>query len=207
MKRILVIDDDGRLLNAIIAALQGAGYEAMPAASGELGLKLAQSTLPDLVISDVNLGRMDGFKVLQDLRASAVTSAIPIILMTGGETIQRQGMDSGADDFLPKPFTMVELLAAVRARLERQTRLQAHAKENEARFLEILSATHDFVAIAAADTGHLLYLNPAGRTMLALSADEDTARVRLADFYAGNLDALPAGETGDWCRFWFNDFT
>ena len=184
MKKILVIDDDDRLTATIAFALRLAGHAAILAPNGSLGLELARAQRPDLVLSDVNMEGLDGFELLQALRVHPDTAAIPVILMTGGDSDLREGMDSGADDYLRKPFTTEALLTAVRVRLERRQSVETHAKVEEARLLEILSATHDLVAIADARTEQLHYLNRVGRAMLGIGQQDDITTLRLTDFHA-----------------------
>lgn len=122
MKKILVIDDDKPFRAAVVAMLRRQGYEVLDAGDGGEGLALAFAHRPNLVLSDVNMAGRNGFDVLQELRARPETSASPVILMTGAphKAGARFSMDQGADDYLPKPFAMEQLLATVSARLERQ---------------------------------------------------------------------------------------
>ncbi len=208
-KRILVIDDDETFRTTVVAMLQRQGFDAKDASSGEQALALVPVEKPELILSDINMGGISGFEVLRTLRSSAATSAIPVIMMTGGpgaDITQRSGMESGADDYLRKPFTMEVLMAAVRARFERQKSFHAQTRATEARLLEILSATQDLVAIAEAQTGELLYLNNAGRRMLGIGTQEDVSELCLHDFCAAGKEAAHAlssptskdGEAGIW---------
>jgi DNA-binding response OmpR family regulator len=96
----------------------------------------------------------------------------------------RFGMERGADVYLAKAFEMQALLAEVHARLERQQAIEAHSKVNEKTLLEILSTTPDLVAIVAADSDPLLYLNTSGRQMLAVGPTDEISELRLGDFHA-----------------------
>ena len=122
MKKILVIDDDKPFRATVVAMLRRQGYEVLDAGDGGEGLALAFVHRPNLVLSDVNMAGRNGFDVLQELRSRPETSASPVILMTGAphKAGARFSMDQGADDYLPKPFAMEQLLATVSARLERQ---------------------------------------------------------------------------------------
>jgi DNA-binding response OmpR family regulator len=126
---------------AVRLSLHSHGYTILDAATGEEALKLAVAERPDLILSDVNMTGMDGFALLKCLRAGPETATIPVILMTGvpEQATVRYSMEHGADDYLAKPFNSEALVAAVKARLERQQILQADAKANEARLLELLS--------------------------------------------------------------------
>lgn len=136
MKKILVIEDDKLSLNVIIKTLRRAGYEAVGAASGSAGIKVAQDYKPDLIISDIMMEEMDGYEALAAIREQADTATIPFILMTGHASKQsmRHGMELGADDYLSKPFQVEELLAAVEARLDKQKVVQ---KEMDTRLDEL----------------------------------------------------------------------
>jgi PAS domain S-box-containing protein len=200
MKKILVIDDDDSFRTSVVNALRKQGYEILEAGSGEDGLQVAGAQSPDLVVSDVNMPGIDGFGVLKSLRAQPVTSAIPVILMTGGSELQglRQGMEHGADDYLAKPFAMSGLVAAVRARLARQETIQAQAKATESKLLELLSISQDLIAITDAEARQLLYLNAAGRKMLGLRAEDDIFQLRLAGIQADTSKVEQARREGIW---------
>ena len=121
MNKILVIDDDPALRRSTMAALRKHGYEVIGAEDGAAGLALAFAERPSLVLSDVNMAGTDGFAVLKELRGHPQTAAIPVIIMTGATQAAdaRFSMDKGADDYLPKPFRMEQMLTAVGARLDR----------------------------------------------------------------------------------------
>jgi signal transduction histidine kinase len=130
MARILVVDDDAELRAVIRLALEESGYGVAEAEDGVVGVQMACSHLPDLVLCDVKMKNMDGYRALAALRQNSVTASLPIILMTGGTdpSGMRQGMELGADDFLAKPFTIDQLLGAVEARLKKQQVVRAHAE-------------------------------------------------------------------------------
>jgi two-component system sensor histidine kinase/response regulator len=131
MSKILVIDDEEWICQMIRMALTQRGYEILEAGGGDKGLELARKELPDLVICDVNMQPMNGYATLREMRAAAATAAIPFILMTGAadNAGMRQGMELGADDYLPKPFTLDALYAAVEARLKKAQTLRAEAEK------------------------------------------------------------------------------
>lgn len=126
MPSILVVDDDELIRLTVSRALKGAGYEVHEAGDGHAGLDKARQLRPDLLISDVNMPGMDGFALLESLRADNATAAIPVIMLTtlGDRTSFRKGMRLGADDYLPKPFSRDELLEAVAARVQKQVILE-----------------------------------------------------------------------------------
>ena len=113
--RILVVEDEARLARQIAAALTEAAHDPMIVHDGEGALREATSTLFDLIVLDIVLPRMDGFDVLRHLRSQHVSSRV-LMLTARGEVKDRvAGLQLGADDYLPKPFAMPELVARVNA--------------------------------------------------------------------------------------------
>jgi signal transduction histidine kinase len=128
MKRILIIDDEEPVRNILVSALRAKGFYPLSAANGQIGINLAKAFQPDLIISDINMEGVDGYELIRVLRQDALTSAIPIVLMTGKPDFKgmRDGMTLGADDYLPKPFSIDELLATIASIFQKeQTRTQA----------------------------------------------------------------------------------
>ena len=122
MTTILIIEDDAQTRENLEIILDMEGFSVRSAANGREGIALAQAHHPDLVICDVSMPQLDGHEVLRQLRADAQTAAIPFIFLTarGEKQQQRTGMNLGADDYLCKPLDAEDLLAAVRARLQRR---------------------------------------------------------------------------------------
>ena len=120
MQRILVIDDDPAVTRLLKRGLFYEGFTAIVAGSGEAGLILARDYPPDLVVLDIMLPGIDGLEVLHRLRAA--DSELPILILTAKDAPADQvlGLESGADDYVVKPFTFAVLLARVRALLRRQ---------------------------------------------------------------------------------------
>jgi DNA-binding response OmpR family regulator len=117
--RVLVVEDDAAIRRGLTDALRFAGYEVLEAPDGEAGLSLAIETDVDLVLLDVMLPKLNGFDVLRRIRQARPT--LPIIMVTarGAEHDRVRGLKDGADDYVPKPFSAVELLARVEAVLRR----------------------------------------------------------------------------------------
>jgi signal transduction histidine kinase len=136
MKKILVIDDEAWLREMMLLALSQRGFEVIEAGDGEVGIERARKDLPDLILCDVNMERVDGYQTLSTLRNDAGTASIPFILMTGlaDQAGMRQGMELGADDYLSKPFTIDGLYAAVDARLKK---LQVVRQEAEKKLADL----------------------------------------------------------------------
>lgn len=130
MKKILIIDDEEWLREMIQLALRQRGYEVVEAHNGQEGIEKARKELPDLILCDVNMGKVNGYLTLAALRTEAPTAAIPFILMTGlaDNAGMRHGMELGADDYLPKPFTTEVLYAAVEARLKKSQTVRDEAE-------------------------------------------------------------------------------
>jgi two-component system copper resistance phosphate regulon response regulator CusR len=117
--RILLVEDESKVGNALSKGLRGEGYEITWAQTGEDGFFLTRSREFDLIILDVMLPGRDGIEVLQTLRRHG--SKTPVLLLTAKDTIEDRvlGLDSGADDYLVKPFAFAELGARLRALLRR----------------------------------------------------------------------------------------
>jgi two-component system response regulator MprA len=117
--RVLVVEDDEAIADVLRRSLRAEGHEVQSAGDGAEALTVAERFSPDLVILDLGLPRLDGIEVLKRLRADG---DVPVLILTARtETDDRvEGLDSGADDYLPKPFERAELLARIRALLRRR---------------------------------------------------------------------------------------
>jgi two-component system response regulator MprA len=117
--RVLVVEDDQEIADVLRRTLRGEGHEVRSAGDGAEALRLAAEFIPDLVVLDLGLPKLDGVEVCRRLRAE---SDVPILILTARtETSDRvEGLDSGADDYLVKPFERQELLARLRALLRRR---------------------------------------------------------------------------------------
>jgi DNA-binding response OmpR family regulator len=118
MSRVLVVEDEETLLFTLAHNLRREGYDVITAQRGDDGLRLAREKRPDLILLDLMLPGMDGIQVCRLLRRDM---SVPIIMLTalGGESDRVVGLDTGADDYLTKPFGMRELMARIRAHLRR----------------------------------------------------------------------------------------
>ncbi len=123
-KRLLIVDDEPNLLRAVAACLRAEGYEIDAVRSGEEALIHVAQTLPDLIVSDVRMPRMDGHALARQLRINPRTDLIPIVFLTAkDETADRiDGFRSGVDAYLTKPFEPDELVAVIANILRRVER-------------------------------------------------------------------------------------
>ncbi|MDP1910768.1 MAG: response regulator, partial [Hyphomicrobium sp.] len=121
MKKILVVEDEAAIRLNLTLMLKGEGYAVDSAEDGRAGIEHAKSFAPDLIVSDVMMPELDGFGMLEALRAEPSFADTPFIFLTAlnDRTSMRRGMNLGADDFLNKPFTRDELLEAVNSRLKK----------------------------------------------------------------------------------------
>jgi signal transduction histidine kinase len=119
MAKILVIEDEKPVRMNLVAMLKAEGFQAIAAEDGQLGVQMAQADIPDLIICDITMPNLDGFRVLEVLQQSPTTQSIPFIFLSAKSERSdfRRGMGLGADDYLTKPFTRTELLEAVCTRL------------------------------------------------------------------------------------------
>jgi two-component system KDP operon response regulator KdpE len=113
---ILIVEDDASLNRALSATLKAAGYRPVGAATAAEGLRWFAHYAPDLVLLDLGLPDRDGLSLIRDIRAKG---SIPVLVLSarGAETVRVEALDLGADDFVPKPFGIDELLARIRAGL------------------------------------------------------------------------------------------
>ena len=117
MSSILIIEDEPRIVAFLTKGLKAAGFTTHTTAAGREAVELALQTSFDLIILDVGLPDIDGFEVLQQLRGQGVTA--PVIMLTARSSVADRvaGLEGGADDYMPKPFSFEELLARIRVRL------------------------------------------------------------------------------------------
>jgi len=118
---ILVVEDEDALSTLLSYNLEKEGYKVTVATDGEEGLMLVDERLPDLIVLDWMLPKVSGIEVCRRLRTRAETRNVPIIMLTarGEESDRIRGLDTGADDYITKPFSMTELTARIRAVLRR----------------------------------------------------------------------------------------
>jgi two-component system response regulator CpxR len=132
VRRILVIDDDREMIDLLRQSLAQEGFDLSTAQSGETGIGQGRSEKPEIILLDVNLPDISGFEVLRRLRRE---SDVPVIMLTArGEEVDRiVGLEIGADDYLPKPFSVRELVARINAILRRTAKGSPASQSEETR--------------------------------------------------------------------------
>ncbi|GIV58097.1 MAG: hybrid sensor histidine kinase/response regulator [Rhodothermaceae bacterium] len=140
-RRVLVIDDQPDILHMVRFMLENAGFAVDCARSGRAGLEQARRQPPDLILCDIMMRGMTGYDVLQAVRRDPDLALVPFIFLTAKATFSdlRAGMELGADDYLTKPFTRAELLAAIETQLGKQARRRQHVEQRLAMLREGLS--------------------------------------------------------------------
>jgi len=161
-KRLLVVDDEPKLLRAIALDLKGEGYAVSTARSGNEALVSVAQRLPDLIVSDIRMPGMDGYALARRLRQNQSTALVPIVFLTAKDTTadRIEGFRTGVDAYLTKPFEPDELLAVIASILSRVERThsqiarvvgKAEAERADERFYdEALTETETRVAGAVA---------------------------------------------------------
>jgi two-component system sensor histidine kinase/response regulator len=170
---IFVVDDETGVLETISLILEEEGYRVLQATQGETALPVLEMIKPDLIISDVTMPGMDGFKFYEQVRARPDFSPIPFIFLTGkGERSDiRKGMELGADDYLVKPFEPEELLSTVKVRLARaaETRASVDRASADLKGMIVRILTHELRTPLALMFGYTELLE----TMGAETSEED----------------------------------
>jgi two-component system response regulator RegX3 len=165
--RVLVIDDEAAIRDAVEYALRSEGFDVESAVDGEAGLRAALEVPYDVVVLDLMLPRMSGTEVCRRLRAG---SAVPIIMLTakGGELDRVLGLEIGADDYVTKPFSMAELIGRIRAIVRRRELDRSGA----ASIIRVGGLKLDPIRHEATVEGELTRLTPSEFKLLLLLAQE-----------------------------------
>jgi len=144
MTKILVIEDEELVRENILDLLEAEDFDTIAAPNGKIGVNLALSEFPDLILCDLMMPEIDGYGVLSKLREDPITATIPFIFLTAksAKADFRQAMDMGADDYLTKPFTRAELLSAIMNRLEKQATLKKYLLTTQTAFKTLSPKMH-----------------------------------------------------------------
>lgn len=195
LPRLLLIDDDVDLAQMLVEFLQLQGFVVDAAASGEAGLQLLTDNPPDLVILDVMLPGMDGFTVLEKIRAA---HELPVVMLTarGEESERIHGLTGGADDYLPKPFNPLELAARISNVLRRSEGPNQAPQTLEIGLLRMnrkrreLEVGNELVQLTAAEMRVLeqLMLHPG--EVISRERLTETALDRAIEAYDRSIDTL-----------------
>jgi DNA-binding response OmpR family regulator len=189
MSKVLLIDDDASLLDLVALAFEDAGWTVLTAQDGLAGYDAIKAHAPSVVVSDVNMPRLDGFSLCRKLRAEQ--DFVPLLLLTsrGDEIDEALGLELGADDYLSKPFSTRVLLARAQVLVRREQRREAGASSDrpddtavrqgkttltEFRLLEAL----------ARRPGRVLSRD---RLLEIVRGDESVVAARIVDTYVGRL--------------------
>ncbi len=177
--RVLFIEDDEEIRENVAELLEAEGFEPLVAKTGEEGLASALREVPDLILCDISLPGMDGYAVLRAVSEYPQTEAIPFIFVSAraDRADVRHGMRLGADDYVTKPFTRVELLDAVRSRLSRR------------RAFSVRTWRTPTAALGPGETG-------AGRGVVVEAPVMEALYAELTRISQGDIAVLVLGETG-----------
>jgi PAS domain S-box-containing protein len=205
---ILAVDDSADALALLVEILSAAGYQVLPASSGELALAAVAARPPDLILLDVRMRGMDGFDVCRRLKADAATRLIPIILISAFANVREwvEGLQLGAADYITKPFQPEELLARVgthlalgRANVSLQAEIAEHKRtaqvlrESQADLARAESVSHIMVTHVGLD-GRWLKVPPQLCQLLG-GTEADLLARRVQDF------SLPEYAEADWAQY------
>lgn len=184
MDKILVIEDDDIVRSTLKEILIAKNYSVVEAIDGEVGLRMAVDEFPDLIISDINMPRMDGLNLCLNLRSNDEISHIPLIFLTANNTDKDRlsGLEKGADDYLTKPFNNDELLLIVKNTIESRRRLLRHYRhliiENSGSVDDGLSEDEQFTQKA-----YQLVLDNMGNTNFSVSNLADSMAISERNLY------------------------
>ncbi|HEY0761601.1 MAG TPA: PAS domain S-box protein [Pyrinomonadaceae bacterium] len=171
--RVLIVDDDRKILDLLVDLLELEGYEVSTAVDGAPAIDLALSFHPDLVVSDVVMPVLGGLELCRRLKEDVRTAYIPVLLISGlipADDGSIEGLHAGADDYIGLPFRNEELLMKV-ARLVERHRIQGALKESEERYRSLVELSPD--AIVIHHEGKFTYVNPAAVRLWGASSPED----------------------------------
>jgi DNA-binding response OmpR family regulator len=143
MERIAVIDDDDSIRASVVNNLGLEGYEVVTASNGQEGIALIEENQPNLIVLDVMMPKKDGLQVCKEIRNKGISTPLILLTARSAEVDKVLGLELGADDYLAKPFGMLELIARIKALLRR------HQKTLDIEKIEFSDVTVDFKAYRA----------------------------------------------------------
>jgi two-component system OmpR family response regulator len=134
--RVLVVDDEPSIVDAVATALRYEGFDVLEATTGRAGLSAAQSEQVDLIVLDVMLPDIDGFEIARRVRSDGLATPILFLTARGGLDDKVQGFSAGADDYVTKPFSLAEIVLRVRAILQRT--VGGRTEDRRLRFADVV---------------------------------------------------------------------
>ena len=193
-KKILVIEDEPDIVRGLQDALEFEDYKVLAASEGKEGVRLAKEATPDLIILDLMLPDVNGYQVCTEIRA--FNPIVPIIILTarGQESDKVRGLESGADDYVTKPFSVAELLTRIRAIFRRMNRVSGVAET-----LRIGNAIVDVkkqTVTVGRKTHQLSFYEVELLKLLYERAEQPVTRDEILDKIWG-VDAYPTNRTVD----------
>ncbi len=168
-KRVLIVEDDAHIANLLRMHLRDEGYDVTHAATGDEGLRLVEAQTWSALVLDIMLPGVDGLEICRRARATARYTPIIIISARASEVHRILGLELGADDYLAKPFSMLELVARVKALLRRTDAMAQNARL-DAGLIEVAGLRIDPIARSAHVDGQPLDLTPREFDLLAFFA-------------------------------------
>jgi two-component system OmpR family response regulator len=159
--RLLLIEDDRKIASFVIKGLEAAGFAVDHAADGVRGLDLGLTEPYDVIIVDLMLPKLDGLSVIENLRNQKIST--PVIILSAKDSVDDRvkGLQTGSDDYLPKPFAFAELLARVQALMRRSS------GQSEPTHLEVLDLRLDLITREVTRSGRRVELQPLEYSLLA----------------------------------------
>ncbi|MFC2101704.1 response regulator [Bacteroidota bacterium] len=171
MSKILIIEDDPILAESLAEFLQEEGMEAMIAIDGKQGVELASKELPELILCDIFMPKMNGYEVFAKLKSDVSTSLIPFIFLTA--KAEREdilyGMTLGADDYITKPIDFDELLPRI---TKRMAKTRETIRRSEIKYHAVFETAHDAILLIRLSDFCIVDANKAAEDMLGLSREE-----------------------------------
>ena len=176
--KVLVVDDDTRILRLMEAMLVAAGYSVILAENGSKAITVANLSSPDIILLDVMMPGMDGFQVASRLQANKQTKNIPIVMVTALSEVKDRvkALESGADDFLTKPVDKQELLTRVKTLVEKSERTKRQIEPKKKSLIPIVSI---IVAVIAAITATIFVLTSEPETEFVIVEQEVVREVEV----------------------------
>lgn len=158
MPKILLVEDTDIVRRSTATILRYENFEVITAKDGEEGIALALNELPDLILCDVMMPKVNGYQVLEALQEEYTTRTIPFIFLTGRDTREnvRHGMHLGADDYLTKPFTKPELLQTIQSQLKKYANIKSHYEQYIRQLEQIPDENNQYDAVTGIE--NFLYL-------------------------------------------------